>query len=242
MIARATAATPLGHRGPPVRAARSGGRPGRPRRLAEPVHRLGPADRRVSARRASLLAMATATERVEIHRWTRRDYYRMAETGLLGPDERTELLDGVVYSVSPQGSRHATGVQALLGALQSAFPGETVRPQMALGLGEYSEPEPDIAVVPGDFRRYRDDHPSSALLVAEVAYSSLRHDRLRKLPLYARWQIPEVWIVNLRQGALEVYRDPAGGTYRSCTVLRQDDSVSPLARPGAVLRVSDLLP
>lgn len=186
--------------------------------------------------------MATATERIEVHRWTRRDYHRMAETGLLGPDERTELLDGVVYSVSPQGSRHATAIQALLEALRAAFPGETVRVQMALGLGDHSEPEPDLAVVPGEFRRYRDDHPASALLVAEVAGSSLGHDRLRKLPLYARWAIPEVWIVDLGEPALEVYRDPAGERYRSRQVLRGGDSLAPLARPDAVLAVADLLP
>jgi Uma2 family endonuclease len=196
----------------------------------------------VSGLRASLAVMAIARERVEVHRWTRQDYYRMAETGLLGPDERTELLDGVIYTMSPQGGTHAMVVQLVTEALRSLFSGHSVRTQLPLALGEHSEPEPDIAVVPGNPRDYPKDHPSSAVLVVEVADSSLRHDRLRKLPLYARWAIPEVWIVDLGEPALEVYRDPTGERYRSRMVLRGGDCVSPLSYPDAVLAVADLLP
>jgi Uma2 family endonuclease len=185
---------------------------------------------------------ATASPEVEIHRWSRRDYHRMVETGLLSPDERTELLDGVIYTMSPQGSRHAAVVHLVAEALRPVFPGSHLRLQAPVGLGEYSEPEPDLAVVPGKLRDYLDAHPTTALLVVEVADSSLRHDRLRKLPLYARWHIPEVWIVDLKAAALEVYRDPAGDSYRSRTVLRAGDRMAPLASPDAVVAVSDLLP
>lgn len=186
--------------------------------------------------------MATATERVEIHRWTRRDYHRMAETGLLRPDERTELVDGVIYTMSPQGTRHATVVHLVADALRSVLPGAYLRLQVPLALGNYSEPEPDVAVVTGSPRDYLDDHPTAALLVVEVADSSLRHDRMRKLPLYARSGLPEVWIVDLAQRTLEVYREPGPEAYRSQTVLRSGDRVSPLSRPDAVFTVADLLP
>ena len=184
----------------------------------------------------------TATERVELHRWTRQDYHRMAVAALLRPDERTELVDGVIYTMSPHGAYHAMALLAVLEALRPLFPDLVLRPQLPLALGESSEPQPDIAVVAGDYRSYRKEHPTTALLVVEVADSSLRHDRLRKLPLYARAGVPDSWILDLAGEALEVYRDPAGGTYRARTVLRKGDRISPLSCPDADLAVADLLP
>jgi Uma2 family endonuclease len=124
-----------------------------------------------------------------------------------------------------------------------------VRGQGPLALDEESEPEPDVAVVAGSFRDYVTGHPSRPALVVEVSESSLALDRDHKGSLYARAGLVDYWIVNLVDRTLEVYRDPVpdeaasfGWRYRSVEVLRGEASVSPLASPGARIRVSDVLP
>ncbi|HEY8022689.1 MAG TPA: Uma2 family endonuclease, partial [Thermoanaerobaculia bacterium] len=182
---------------------------------------------------------------VETHRWTREEYERMAATGLFPPDQRVELIDGIVYDMTPQSSFHATAVRLIEKALQRVFSPETfdLRVQMPLTLDPDSQPEPDVAVVRGTTRDFRDAHPTSAVLVVEVADSSLRHDRRRKVPLYARSGIRELWIVDLTRSAVDVYRDPDGVAYRSTATLGRGDAVLPLAaHPGAPIPVADLLP
>ena len=108
--------------------------------------------------------------------------------------------------------------------------------------GDYSEPEPDVAVVSGPMRDYRDAHPTSAVLVVEVSHESLRYDRTVKQRLYARCGIPEYWLLALTEARLEVYRDPAGDGYQSVASHAAGDEVAPLARPDARIVVGDLLP
>lgn len=183
-----------------------------------------------------------AVAEMEQHRWTRKEYERMAEAGFFHPDARVELIGGIVYDMAPQGSIHTTVVHALLEALRQAFPGSYIRVQAPLALGEDSAPEPDVAVVPGNLWDYENEHPLTALLVAEVSRQSLFHDRKNKLPVYALHGIPECWILNLRNKTLEVSRDPSGERYRTRLILRAGDTISPLARPEAVIAVADLLP
>jgi len=180
---------------------------------------------------------------VETHRWTREEYERMAEAGLFPPDRRVELVDGIVYDMTPQNSRHATAVRLVEEALRLIFPrGYDVRVQMPLTLDPDSQPEPDVAVVRGATRDFRDAHPTAAVLVVEVADASLGHDRRRKAPLYARSGVPELWIVDLRRSLVEVYREPDGAAYRSVAALGRGDSVLPSAAQGPPLPVADLLP
>ena len=184
----------------------------------------------------------TATA-VQTHRWSREEYERMVSAGVFHPEERLELIDGEVFEMTPQSSRHATAVRLAEEALRMIFAqGYDIRTQLPLVLDPGSEPEPDVAVVPGSPRDYLDAHPDTALLIVEVADSSLGHDRELKTGLYARNGIPEYWIVNLVDGCLEVYRDPEGGRYSSHTILYCDDSVSPLFGPDALISVSELLP
>ena len=174
---------------------------------------------------------------------SRLEYERLAEAGYFQPGERAELVDGVVYAMTPQKSRHVTGVQLTAEALRALAPvGTSLRIQMPLALTDDSEPEPDVALVPGTFRDYRDAHPTTALLVVEVADSSLFHDRRRKAPLYARAAIPDLWLLDLVHGRLEVFRDPVGGKYSTHLVLGPGDAVSPLWRPESRIAVADLLP
>lgn len=184
-----------------------------------------------------------AVAEIQQHRWTREEYERMTDAGFFHPDARVELIEGIVYDMAPQGSYHSTGVSLIAQALQSVIPsGCYVRVQMPLALGDLSAPEPDLAVVPGSPRDYTHGHPTTALLIVEIADQSLLHDRQKKLPLYALHGIPECWVLNLRSETLEVYREPSEGLYRTRLSLSAGDTVSPLARPEAVIAVADLLP
>jgi Uma2 family endonuclease len=184
----------------------------------------------------------TATA-AQTHRWSREEYERMVSACVFHPEERLELIDGEVFEMTPQSSRHATAVRLVEDALRSIFAqGHDVRTQLPLALDPGSEPEPDIAVVPGRPRDYLDAHPDTAILIVEVADSSLGYDRELKAGLYARHGIPEYWIVNLADSGLEVYRNPEGGRYSSCAVFRDSESLSPLACSGASVSVSELLP
>lgn len=191
-----------------------------------------------------------ARAEIKTRRWRRVEYERLIETGFFQPGDPIELLGGQLIVAEPQGSGHFAAVRAAEEALRAAFgPGWEVRGQGPLAVDEESEPEPDVAVVPGSFRDYVGGHPSRAVLVIEVSESSLAFDRDHKGSLYARAGLADYWIVNLLERVLEVYREPArdsgaafGWRYRSVVVLGRDASVFPLASPGAHIRVPDLFP
>lgn len=180
------------------------------------------------------------------YRWTRERYDRAVEAGVFGPDDRLELIEGQLLAVTPQGSRHAAIVDQAGEVLRGVFGGDCrVRIRCPLAAGDDSEPEPDLAVVPGRARDYLDAHPTSALLVVEVSDDSLRRDRTVKQRLYARHGIPEYWILALPDARVEVYRDhrdPAATGYRTVLMRRPGETIAPLARPAAAIAVADLLP
>jgi len=123
-----------------------------------------------------------------------------------------------------------------------SFGGHHVRVQAPLALHDDSKPEPDIAVVSGSFRDYRNAHPRTAVLVVEISDATLAFDREDKAQVYAQADIPEYWIVNLIERRLETFRDPGGSGYRTHLVVPEDDALSPLAAPEARVEVSSLLP
>jgi len=184
-----------------------------------------------------------------LRRWTRAEYDRLVDLGVLD-GEPVELIGGQLVVAEPQGSYHATAIGAVDDALRAALPpGWVVRAQMPVALDDESEPEPDLAVVPGERADYRADHPARPALVVEVAESSLAFDRQDKGSLYARGGVHDYWIVNLVERVLEVYRDPGpdptapyGWRYRAVERLGPAAVVSPLALPSVRLAVSDLLP
>ena len=187
---------------------------------------------------------ATAAEVPSGHyRLSRLEYDRAVEAGAFAPDARLELVDGSLHAMTPEGSRHALGIDNVAECLREAFGAEFyIRPQHPLAADDHSEPEPDVAVVHGPRREYRDAHPTSAVLVVEVSHESLRYDRTVKQRLYARCGIPEYWILALPEACLEVHRDPAADGYRSITSHGAGAQVAPLARPDARIAVEDLLP
>ncbi len=180
-------------------------------------------------------------------RWTRAEYERLIEDGYFAPTERVELVDGEILAMTPQKSRHSAVVVMMHEGLRVALSAQGhVRAQLPLALDPASEPEPDVAVVTGAPRDYLDAQPTSALLVVEVADTSLAFDRKAKGPLYAKAGIPEYWIANLVDNVLEVYREPietaTGWTYRLVQSYRPGDEVRPVMAPNTALAVADLLP
>lgn len=177
------------------------------------------------------------------HRFSRDQYERMVETGIFAPEDRLELLEGEIIAMAPQKSRHATAIRLLEEALRRCFDsGYDIRSQLPLALDERSEPEPDITVVPGSPRDYRDAHPDTAVLIVEVADASLVYDRTRKLSAYARAGIPEYWILDLDGEVLEVCRQPLGDAYGERRILQRHQRITPLAGNGVEIGVAEVLP
>ena len=181
---------------------------------------------------------------------SRARYDRLVDKGFFDSDDRLELLDGLLVARERQTPLHAAATGIARDALERAFGSRYhARSQTPIALDDASEPEPDVAVVPGRPLDYLDAHPSTAALVIEVADESLSKDRLLKAPLYARAGIADYWIVNLIDEVLEVYRDAVrapsrryGWKYESVRLLKRGARLSPLAAPRSRIRVADLLP
>ena|SRR5215813_5025163 len=176
--------------------------------------------------------------------FTVADYYRMAEAGILKPEDRVELIDGEIIEMSPIGDRHAGCVNRATRLFISALGNRVVvSVQNPLQLNNYTEPEPDIVLL----KPRTDDYASKkamaedAILVLEVAETTLRYDRDVKLPRYAAAGVPEVWIENVKREVLLVYRYPSGGAYATALEVRRGESISPAALPDVIFAVEQLL-
>jgi Uma2 family endonuclease len=179
-----------------------------------------------------------------LHRFNVQEYYRMAETGVLRPDARVELLDGKVLNMSPIGSSHAGMVKRFIRIFTRLADGRwAVSAQDPVRLDEHSEPQPDFMVLKPSADDYTSRHPEldDVFLLVEVADASLDFDREEKIPAYGRAGILECWLVNLRDRTLEIYRAPHFTGYGSKTVLRAGDKANPQAFPDAVVDVAELL-
>lgn len=179
-----------------------------------------------------------------VRRFTVEEYHRLAEIGLLRPDERVELIRGVIREMSPKGKRHSLSVfriNRLFSRRLAGRAGVFVQDALRKPVLE-SEPEPDVVIDANPDPGLDDLLPPSPLLIIEVADSSLDYDRNVKALLYAEAAIPEYWIVNLVEEVLEVHRESRGGAYQSKMVLNPTDRVSPLAWPEVDIQVSELLP
>ena len=191
--------------------------------------------------------MAATLERPQAparHRLDVGAYYRMAEAGILSNPERVELIDGDIFDMNPIGSPHAAVTRRLEQRFARAVAGGAVlvSVQNPLRLDAFNEPQPDFVVLAPHPDAYAAAHPGAAdaLLVVEVSDSSLDHDRKTKLPVYARFGVVEVWIIDLSGRAIEVYRDPTEGRYASSSRITQG-AVTPTRVPEITIDVAKLL-
>jgi Uma2 family endonuclease len=175
------------------------------------------------------------------------EYYRMAEVGILKPDERVELIEGEIVVMNPIGDRHALTVDQLNVPLVQRFGGRArIGVQNPIRLGRKVEPQPDLTVSRLDAlrpRRYQGKHPrpEDVLLVIEVADTSVAYDLGEKAVLYARYGVPELWVFDLPGYRLVIHREPTATGYANVRELPRGASISPLAFPDVTFTADELL-
>jgi len=172
------------------------------------------------------------------------DYYRMAEVGLLSAEQRVELIEGEIVEMSPVGSTHAGTVDRSNSFLnRNLGDAVIVRVQNPIRLDDFSEPQPDLALLKPRKDFYAKSHPTpeDVLVVIEVADTTVNYDRNIKLPLYARAGITEAWLMVLPKDIIEVHSQPRNGKYQKVQRLKRGKSLTSSAIPGFACKVEDLL-
>ena len=181
---------------------------------------------------------------VKRHKLDVHGYYRMGEAGIFTDGERVELIEGEIIDMAPIGSEHSAAVSSLIMGLAASVAGRAlVWAQNPLRLSDTNEPQPDFMLLTPRADGYRNGHPTPAdvLLLIEVSQTSLSYDRKVKLPLYARHGVPEVWIVNIGESVVEVYRDPKDDAYQTITHATRGDTLEPAALPGLRIAVDGVI-
>lgn len=191
---------------------------------------------------------ATVMRPPPVKKWSVAEFHRLGDAGLF-EGQNLILVDGEFLEMPPPNPPHDMALLLLDALIRACFPtGYTVRTQMSLVLGQRTDPLPDLAVVAGSPRDYV-QKPTTAVLVAEVADSSLDYDTGDKASLYAAAGIADYWVVDLVNRQLVVMRDPVadatarhGSRYSTVNTFGAGQSVAPLAAPPASVAVADLLP
>jgi Uma2 family endonuclease len=177
------------------------------------------------------------------HRISVAEYHRMAESGSFAPDARVELIDGEIIDMPPIGSTHAGTVIQLDTLLHRAVGDRAlVSCQLPIQVGDWSEPQPDLAVLANRASFYKDRHPSESdtLLVVEVSDSTLDHDLRRKKALYARQRIREYWVVDVANRRLHMFHSPAGADYQHASSIDRPGTLEISALPGTSIDLSSI--
>lgn len=172
------------------------------------------------------------------------EYYRMARAGVLKPDDRVELIEGEIVKMSPIGSPHAACVSRIDDLLRSVSRlAAMVRIQNPIRLNDFSEPVPDVSLLKTrkDYYASRHPTPKDVLLVIEVSDTTVLSDRHIKVPLFARSEISEVWLVNLPKKIVEVYSAPKNGRYNKSHRFKRGDIIDSPTIRGLSLKVADIL-
>lgn len=194
---------------------------------------------------ASTAASPDTPESPTPHRYrlTVAEYHRLGEIGIFDEDSRVELIEGDLIAMPPIGEQHASKTRRL-NRLLSLQVGETalVDVQNPVRLDVHSEPQPDVVLLKPrpDFYESAHPRPEDVLLLIEVSDSTLRYDRDTKVPLYAKAGIPEVWLLDLANRRLEVYRRPSPEGYREIQYPAPEESIAPVLLPELILSVASL--
>ena len=181
---------------------------------------------------------------VQRKRFTVDDYYKMAEAGILTDEDRVELIEGEIIEMSPIGTRHAMAVtRALMIFARGLGDKVVVAVQNPAHMDRYNEPQPDVVLIRPreDFYGKGHPNPEDIVLMIEVADTSLRKDRLLKLPVYARNGVREVWIIDVKDDVIYIHRQPTAAAYLSFETKGRGEVVSPEAFPDFAVTVDDLL-
>ncbi|RCJ17551.1 hypothetical protein A6S26_30905 [Nostoc sp. ATCC 43529] len=177
--------------------------------------------------------------------WNIDEYHRMLETGIIAADERVELIEGQVIPMSAKNPPHAATTLCASDYLKRLLAEVAlVRVQDPIQLSQYSEPEPDIAVVRIDARKYIDRHPAphEIFLLIEVADTTLETDRKQKAPLYAKAGITDYCILDVNQRQVYVFRQPDIEAYNLEFIFQEDATVSLIAFPEIEIQIGKLFP
>jgi Uma2 family endonuclease len=192
-----------------------------------------------------MIAVSPALEPSLLRPWTIHDYEQMLKSGILQPDESVELITGqIIRKMSPQGSPHAAAITRANRLFYQPAPDVfTIRIQLPLSLDEFSQPEPDIALVKTDRLDYEERHPCAdeVYLIIEIADSTLRSDLNLKKQVYAAAGIPDYWVLDLSHRQLYVYRQPTATGYQQEQILEETAQIAPLAFPEKLLPVASML-
>jgi Uma2 family endonuclease len=178
------------------------------------------------------------------HCFTVAEFERMGEAGIFPTDARLELIEGEIVEMSPIGSRHAACVDLLARLLRGQVEDFAImRVQSPIQLDDFSEPQPDVALLRlrDDFYRHAHPTPADVLLVIEVADTTVEYDRLVKVPLYAKAGIREVWLVNLPAGRIEIYAEPEGGAYQVSREVERGEEAQSHGIAGLVVSAAAVL-
>ncbi len=184
-------------------------------------------------------------EPTRIKRWSVDEYHRMSELGLLDAHKRTELLAGYITIMAPKGTPHVTSLHLLANVVRDQLSHTAlVRTQDPIRLDNFSEPEPDLAIVQGGILDYSEQHPrpDQVYLVVEVADSTLKQDCEVKDKLYAQAGITDYWVLDLPNRQVHIFRDPMPDGYKYHLILKEPNQISPLAFPEMAIALSSILP
>ena len=189
--------------------------------------------------------MQTTEAPFTLRLWTVEEYHQMAEAGIFHPEERVELIAGQIIRMSAKGTAHTAAVRRTAKVLRNLlFNQAEVYTQDPIQLNDFSEPEPDVAVVRIDPLDYADHHPtpSEVYLIIEVADSSFKYDRETKGKAYAQSGIADYWVLDVNNRKLHVLREPTPEGYQSEVIFSEDASVSPLQFAELEIALQDILP
>jgi Uma2 family endonuclease len=178
------------------------------------------------------------------HLFSVADYHRMADAGILAEGDRVELIEGEIVAMAPIREPHASCVARTTRLLILTLGDRAqINPQNPVRLNDFSEPQPDLAVVRPRPDFYRQAHPTAEdiYLLVEISDTSLAYDRRVKIPLYGRNGILEVWQVDLTGELVRVFRNPTADGYRTTLVRRRADRITPLAFADVAFQVADIL-
>ena len=153
------------------------------------------------------------------------DYYKMVEVGIIGHEDKVELINGEIVNVSPSNSLHAHVIDKLNKVFFESKKEALIRIQNPLSLNEFSELEPDVLIAKE--KPYIDHHPTAedVYLLIEVSESILKFDQTIKKDLYAQAGVPEYWIVNLSEEQIEAYSEIVDGVYQKCSIYRKGEHI-----------------